>query len=200
VSIELLAALLAAVVAVSGWYATYFYTKRIEDNTRRLEAKLSHLERQIDELYGPLQALIEQIFTVWTVRENLLGDKSRLSPGDKEAARQLIWRDFFRPVHEQIQGLLRTRLHLVDGELPRSFQAYLEHSIQEAAQHALFEQLQISTSDANPKLWPDQFSEDVESSLDRLRKDYNEALLHLDTGSGIFAVAPKERRQSPELR
>jgi hypothetical protein len=184
--VELLVALIAAVVTVTGWFATYAYTKRLEDDTRRLEAKLTHLERQIDELYGPLDSLIKQIFTIWTVRENLLGPATGLSDDKREAARQLIWRSFFRPVHEQIQELMRTKLHLVEGGLPTSFEAYLEHSVQEAAQHALYDQLQVSTSGAQPKLWPDDFSEDVEATLGRLRRNYDEALHHLDNRSVVF--------------
>ena len=177
-------ALLALVVTIFGWYATYFYTKRREDRTRRLEAKLKHMERQIDELYGPLHALIQQIFAVWQVREDLLM-VSALTEAQKEAARDVIWREFFRPIHEQIQVLLRTKLHLVQGKVPYSFEEYL--------------QLQIDIPGTTQrKGWPKEFAKDVFLSLRHIREDYDESLRRFDArsvlGSGSWIGRRRRRR------
>ena len=64
--------LIAGAVTAFGWYATYAYAKLREDRTRRLDLLLKLRARQIEELYGPLLSLIEQIFNVWQVRENVL--------------------------------------------------------------------------------------------------------------------------------
>jgi len=191
-------ALLALVVTIFGWYATYFYTKRREDRTRRLEAKLKHMERQIDELYGPLHALIQQIFAVWQVREDLL-KVSALTEAQKEAARDVIWREFFRPIHEQIQVLLRTKLHLVQGKVPYSFEEYLQHAVNEATQHALFDKLQIDIPGTTQrKGWPKEFAKDVFLSLRHIREDYDESLRRFDArrvlGSGSWIGRRRRRR------
>jgi len=195
--VEVFAALLAAAVAVVGWPVTYLYAKRKDDQTRRTEAKLKHLERQIDELYGPLEALIQQVFAVWRVREGLLSPDSHLTADQKEAARTLIWQDFFFPIHQQIQTLLRTKLHLVEGKVPSSFEAYRQHAVQEAAQHSLWDKLQIDTTGtAERKEWPDQFPIDVFRTLRRLREHYDLVLQHLDRDEGVFA-ASQSRGQPP---
>jgi hypothetical protein len=61
-------AILAAIVSILGWYVAYAYAKRREDRTRCLEIQLKYRQQQIQELYGPLLSLIEQIFNVWQVR------------------------------------------------------------------------------------------------------------------------------------
>jgi hypothetical protein len=53
----LLSALVAATVTLIGWFITSWLAKRREDEARRQEAALKHLERQIEELYGPLLVL-----------------------------------------------------------------------------------------------------------------------------------------------
>lgn len=45
---------LAAGVTAIGWVITNYLTKNKEDRVRQLEATKKHLERQIEEFYGPL--------------------------------------------------------------------------------------------------------------------------------------------------
>jgi DNA relaxase NicK len=70
-------ALIAAAVAILGWYVTYAYAKRRDDQTRRTEIRLKHRQRQIEELYGPLLSLIEQIFNICQVRQHILKAEKR---------------------------------------------------------------------------------------------------------------------------
>jgi hypothetical protein len=62
------------------------------------------------------------------------------------------------------------------------------------------DQLQISTTDAKPKEWPDAFSKDVEATLERLRKNYNEALTHLDNRSDIFEMPRSRQKERTRAR
>jgi hypothetical protein len=142
----LIAASIGAIVTVSGWYVTYTYTKRMEDRRRRLEARLHYTSQQIEQLYGPLLSLIEQIFNVWSVRAKIL-ENCDCSSEQNTAIRELIWRQYFTPIHVEIAALLRTKLYLLEGSnLPESFAKYLEHAMQEECQHLLWNQLQIDTS------------------------------------------------------
>jgi hypothetical protein len=77
-----LAILVPAVVAIIGWYATYAYTKKREDRTRRLDLRIKLREQQIEELYGPLLSLIDQIFNVWRVRKTILAGVDLSSEDD----------------------------------------------------------------------------------------------------------------------
>jgi len=162
--------LITAVVTVFGWYATYAYTRYREDRTRRLELDLKFRQRQIEELYGPLLSLIEQIFNVWTVRENVLSAPgAQLGEEQRKQVREFFWQRYFAPLHTEIGALLRTKLYLLEGiQLPESFSQYLVHATQEACQHRLWEELKIDTRHVEGRPWPQDFYKDVRSSLDRL--------------------------------
>jgi hypothetical protein len=169
-------AILAAVITIAGWYATYAYAKKREDRTRRIEIWLKYRQRQIEELYGPLLSLIEQIFNVWQVRENILQSGSAsYSQDQQDQIKNFVWREYFSPLHREIGGLLRTKLYLLEGgEMPPSFSTYLEHATQEACQHRLWDELKLQTSGGTP--WPRDFYEDVKRTLERLMKEHRSGL------------------------
>src|SRR5690348_15517759 len=98
---DLRPAFIAGAVTIIGWYVTYAYTKSREDRTRRLDINLKFKARQIEELYGPLLSLIEQIFIVWGVRKNVLG-AGRYSSEDDRRIREFFWKGYFTPLHEHI--------------------------------------------------------------------------------------------------
>jgi hypothetical protein len=41
-----------------GWFANHWLTVRRDESRRRIEAQLKFVERQIEELYGPLAAVV----------------------------------------------------------------------------------------------------------------------------------------------
>ena len=171
--------LITGAVTVFGWYATYAYAKMREDRTRRLDLLLRFRARQIEELYGPLLSLIEQIFNVWQVRENVLGGADH-SVEDQRRIQAFFRQHYFTPLHQEIGALLRTKLYLLEGgRLPDSFTEYLEHATQEACQHRLWSELGIDTSKALGREWPDSFHDDVKRALDRLMKEHQSGLARL---------------------
>jgi hypothetical protein len=171
--------LITAAVSVFGWYATYAYAKMREDRTRRLDLLLKFRARQIEELYGPLLSLIEQVFNVWQVRENVL-QGTDLPSEDRQRIQEFFWQQYFNPLHQEISGLLRTKLYLLEGGvLPLSFSEYLEHATQEASQHRLWSELGIDTSKVPGRGWPDSFHRDVKTSLDRLMVEHQSGLARL---------------------
>jgi hypothetical protein len=174
-------AFITAGVTIFGWYATYLYTKRREDSTRRLELELQFRQRQIEELYGPLHSLIEQIFNVWRVRSNVLETSGpNLTEEQRLQVREFFWQRFFAPLHAEIGALLRTKLYLLEGNnLPASFAQYLQHATQEACQHRLWEELKIDTAKVLGQPWPQTFHEDVHSTLDQLMGIYRAGLSRL---------------------
>src|SRR6266436_5464796 len=64
-----LAALIAAIVAVTGWFIAHQLTTRRDDRTKRLELTIAHSEKQISEFYAPLAFLLEQLDTIVGVKE-----------------------------------------------------------------------------------------------------------------------------------
>ena len=170
--IALSGTIFTATVTVLGWYAAYTYAKQKEDQARRFEIRLKYRAQQIAELYGPLVSLIEQIFNVWTVRENIL-KHTAYTEANNTRVREFVWRRYFRPLHGEIATLLRTKLYLLeDSELPDSFRKYLEHSTQEECQHLLWSDLSLDTSEVPPKPWPSEFYENVKSRLTALMEEH----------------------------
>jgi len=171
--------LITGAVTALGWYATYAYAKLREDRTRRLDLLLKLRARQIEELYGPLLSLIEQIFNVWQVRENVLRGTA-FSAEDQRRIQEFFWQHYFPPLHQEIGVLLRTKLYLLEGgRLPDSFTEYLEHATQEACQHRLWSELGIDTSKVPGRGWPERFHSDVKTSLDRLMAEHQSGLARL---------------------
>jgi hypothetical protein len=175
---------LAGVVTIVGWYATYAYAKRREDRTRRLEIQLKYRQRQIEELYGPLLSLVEQIFNVWQVRRNILtAPGNSLSSKQVQIVREFFWERYFAPLHSEIAALLKTKLYLLEGGLmPDSFARYLEHATQEACQHRLWNEHQIDTKHVPGRPWPEGFYEDVKDTLGRLMERHQTGVEELSFG------------------
>lgn len=179
--------LLSAAVVIGGWFAAHLLTNRRQDRTRRLETILKHRERQIEELYGPLQALIEQVFTVWSVRERILraadAGEDRLSREEKDELQDFVWIKYFLPLHEEIRTVLRTKQHLLEqGEMPKSFEAYLEHATQEQFQKLLWSERGIPTEFLKGSPWPQSFYEDVVTALEKVRLKQQGALHQVASG------------------
>lgn len=189
----ILGATIAALVAVLGWHAAHRLSSEREDRTRRLETILKHTQRQIDEFYGPLVNLIEQIFATWSVRERILFPDGR--PQDLQKSALLtegipaFFQEFyFFPLHERIREILMTKLHLIEGaEPPKSFQQYLEHSTQQMIQHRLWKELGIATDHVAGVPWPGQFYYDVHGTLTSLMKRYDACLADLYNG-GVYST------------
>ena len=177
----ILAALIAATVTVAGWNVTSFLSRRREDRTRRLELTLKHIERQIEELYGPLLSLIVQIRSTWAVQMRLL---SEVDQKDRVSTSKSFRIEFFLPLHAEMKGVLSSKLFLVEGgEVPSSFRRYLEHSAEQFLRDHLEEKLALDASVALQAMWPEQLEEEIEATLKELMSQYNECLSDLDPRS-----------------
>jgi hypothetical protein len=182
---DLTRVLITGALTILSGYATYVYAKLRDDRTRRLDIVLKLRSRQIEELYGPLLSLIEQIFIVWQVRENV-SKEGGYSTDDERRMKEFFWKSYFTPLHDQIGNLLRTKLYLLEeARVPKSFQKYLEHATQESCQHRLWSELSIDTAHVKGPSWPAEFHGDVKGALDRLMTEYQ---------SGVTRLAPVGRR------
>jgi hypothetical protein len=193
-TLETLKLAVPATIVVLGWFAAHTLSTRRDDHTRRQQAVVAFRQRQIEELYGPLLSLIEQIFTIWTVRQHILASAKRtagegLSESDIGRIKNFLWRRYFLPLHGEIRTLLKNKQHLVEGgALPKSFEDYLEHSTQEEFQHLLWEELSIGTSFLPGRSWPQDFYGDVRAGLASVRASYEVALRKAEAGTsgGVF--------------
>jgi len=179
----LIGALAGAVVTVIGWLVNYYFSRKQEDETRRREAALRHLERQMEELYGPLWGLIQQSQTVYEVACKRLPsgpdgrtDPSRFNQQDGATWHYLV-ESYFLPTNAHMAELIRTKVYLIDAdEIPASFQEFLVHQMQLEVLHRLWKERGVDSTHVANQGWPPQFSKDVAASLEGLKKRYQDYL------------------------
>jgi hypothetical protein len=170
----LIAALVAATATAAGWVVSYAYGRRRDAQAKELELRVRYRQRQIEELYGPLFSLIEQVFSAAEVQDRILPEgKPALNNADQDRVRRFFWEQQFAPLHREIRELLRTKLYLLEGaELPESLSQYLEHATQEECQRRLWYESGVSTSHVAGQPWPRDFYEEIRLTLTRLMKEY----------------------------
>lgn len=173
-----IAALITAAVAFSGWMITGWR----ENNRRRLEKRLEYATRQIEEFYGPLFNLAHQIFIANHVQDKILSARNTdgsdiLNSAQQAAVEDFFQREHFDALHAEISQILKTKLHLVRGtEMPDSFYAYLQHALQERDQRQLWEKKQIDTRFVEGVPFPEDFYNELKSGLSAAMQDYEIAL------------------------
>jgi hypothetical protein len=149
-------------------------TRVAEDRTRKLEKLMRHYERQIEEFYGPLFNMVNQVFVSNHIQSEIV---PKLSPSDSSKASDYFHATYLDPLHDEIRQILRTKLYLVEGsEMPRSFYDYLKHSAQERDQRALWKQYSIGSAFLKGHPWPDRFYHDIERGFETAMKNYEKCL------------------------
>ena len=88
----LIAALVAATATAAGWVVSYAYGRRRDAQAKELELRVRYRQRQIEELYGPLFSLIEQVFSAAEVQDRILPEeKAALNDVDQDRVRRFFW-------------------------------------------------------------------------------------------------------------
>jgi hypothetical protein len=196
---EVLLAVLAAVVTAAGWFVTYFLAKRQEDARRRLEQSVRHVERQIEEFYGPLFNLVHQVVIANHVQHKILAGtaKGKVDAEQAEAVRRFFRERYFFPVHAEINQILKTRLHLVEGaEMPEVFYRYVKHAVQEQAQSSLWQEHRIDTSFVPGEPYPNDLYQAAKGGLDRLMQEYERLTRALAAGRPSRPATRQERAEA----
>ena len=188
-NVQITIALMTGVVTATGWFVSSLLLRRADELKRRRESRLKYIERQIEELYGPLFNTVMQIVVVNHVRDSLTGNlNSHSDNAMKDQIDELFYVDYFRPLHDEVRQLLKSRLHLVEGsQLPESFYEYLRHSMQERVQYDLWRNHRLDTISIPGVEYPDQFTLDVQGALQSLLAEYDSLLgkLHEDKASMV---------------
>jgi hypothetical protein len=174
-----IAAFVAAVAAIAGWFVAHHLQVRRIDDERRAKAELAFLERQIEELYGPLSSLL------WEGRRNF--EDLCLSLGrnyvfpedgvlpDDELRTWLYWSESeFLPRNERIRELLKTKAHLIHGaDFPPSYIEFFRHAASWATHHRRWKDEKVPYSWRSPVAWPVMFEVDIHRSFQELKARHN---------------------------
>ena len=179
--------IIAFLIAIAIYYFNRLLEKFKSDQSLRREYEvlrdrvaLTHLQRQIEELYSPLLGLIQQKRIIYEIAH-------QKCPQGRHSANHEVWSYFtekdFLNLDSQIASLIRTKVYLLEtDELPKSFELFLTHATQFHALYMLWKDKKTSSVDIPITPWPTAFESDVKTSLDKLRRSYNENLSRLNVG------------------
>jgi hypothetical protein len=175
-------ALVAGVVTAIGWLVNHWLTANREEARRRTEAQLKFVERQIEELYGPLASLLHEGRRTFADLLQALGrtyvfhDDDFLPP--EELKTWLYWAETeFLPRNEKIKDLLKSKTHLIDGPtFPESYVQFFDHCNSWAINHRRWKDQKIAYSWRSKINWPDEFENEVLGTFASLKAEHSNLL------------------------
>jgi hypothetical protein len=178
--------ILSAAVGILSVAATalgWFVIRWREDRQKGIERELKYCERQIEEFYGPLFNLMEQMFAAERVQQTFLD----ASNDQEDKIRTYFQENYFLPFHSEIIQILKGKLYLVEGaNVPSSFPGYLEHACDERTRRALNIWPQISFR------WPTDFERHLTDGLRAVMTKYDGLIKKLETFRGHHTKAPRD--------
>jgi len=180
-------AAITAAVTMLGWFVSSVLTKQRESATQRLERTVRFLERQIEEFYGPLFNLVHQVVianhVMFSIIGGAVGSKAGAGRADASKVREFFQDNYFFPLHQQINEILKTKLYLIEGvQLPEPIYHYLRHAGQERAQALLWRQSAIDTSYVSGHPYPNELYDVIKRGLDDVMQRYSAYNDALGTG------------------
>lgn len=167
-------AVIAGAVSAAGWLVNYVLSSASERRRVRLTAYLSHIERQLEELYGPLSFLVLEGKASFEDLLQTLGRRQVFIEGealpDEELKLWLFWVDHdFMPRNAAIQSLLSAKTHLIAGaSLPKSYIDFLDHYNSWRVTHHRWREKGISYSWHSKIDWPTEFEDDILGTFEAL--------------------------------
>jgi hypothetical protein len=176
-----IAAFMAAIVAVLGWFVASYLTSRREDRTKRLQLTMEHSEKQIGEFYAPLLGLLEQLDTTYRVKERMIEKEH----DNTEIISKIAYKEYFLPLHKEIGEILKHKIHLLEGNfIPESVRAYFDHFTSENIYWRLTEEEKIRSS-VEVTEFPGQFYDDIKANLSNVIERYESAVQELRHGASL---------------
>ena len=169
-------AVITAGVAAVGWIGAYFLNGLREDRTKRLQLVIEHATTQLKEFYAPLLALTDQLNSLANVLD--LVRESNENDNTADVTKDFYVK-FFLPIHEQINEILKTKIHLMEGaKIPPSFIQYFEHYAAQKAYYSLVSD-GIKVSGMNIPPYPSDFYWDVRKDFGTVSTRYENCLKEL---------------------
>jgi hypothetical protein len=177
-------AVFGTVAAAVGWFAGYVLTGWREARTKRLQLEIERASSQIKEFYAPLMALTDQLNA--TVDAVLVRAAKGKEGADYHKLAGIVYDRFFLPIHEEINSILKSKIHLHEGAIPPpSFTDYFAHYAAEKAYWKLSE-LGEDVSQMEIPGYPASFYHDVRSGYAEVVNRYEKALQELRPRKWLF--------------
>jgi hypothetical protein len=177
VEAALITALIAASALASGWFVVHRLATRREDRSKRLQLTIDHSEKQIGEFYAPLIYRLAQLDTLEKF-------KAKIPESQRNAVSEIMYKEYFHPIHEGILSILTTKIHLLEGAtipdnlLTDNLLKYYQHFTSENLAWRVF-------SKENIQIWgavtgfPEEFSAELKKHQQVVYQRYEDALQQL---------------------
>ncbi|GIF72054.1 hypothetical protein [Asanoa siamensis] len=176
-SATLIVGIIAASITAVGWLVNYVVTAAIDRRKQHAAARLAHVERQLEKLYGPLMFLVEEGESSFRDLLGTLGRRyvfsgSRELP-EAELELWLFWVDHdLMPRNVAIQSLLSTQTHLIVGhKLPPSYLDFVDHYNSWRITHLRWKEEGVRYGWTAKVNWPDSFTADVRATFAQLKQE-----------------------------
>jgi hypothetical protein len=169
-----LAALIGAFVAGLFSIAGFLLVRSKEQSTRKEEAALKFLQRQIEELYGPLSGLLQRTATVHTIARARLFRDGRFDWDALTDEEKRLWQFFnthyLIPTNDQILDLVNSKSFLFEGEVaPPAVQQFRTHALQYKLVNTIWDHTGLDAKFIDHGRFPRDLPVYVESTLQALR-------------------------------
>ena len=179
-NIQILATILTGLVTITSLIISNYFMRRKEDRTKRLQIRIEYASKQIEEFYGPLYSLIQQMKNYKSVRQSIIMPQD-IPPDEVNKIKIFFREEYQMPLNNEIRDLIKNKFHLIEGkELPSSFWTFLQYSTQQSAQVRLWKELQMETHHIQGTPWPNEFEEDVKKTVTELINRYDSLLKELE--------------------
>lgn len=161
---------------VISWFVLHFLYNRREDRRRSIEAYKEHLQKQIEELYGPLYGLIQYGEVLNEVEQQRIPKDA-----DDEKYAEII--DFIRekyylPLNTRMLELIRSKTHLLDKEImTKDLKDFLRHAAQFECFHKLYKERGIQSHKFQPIEYPADFKKEIKETLYALVDKYKKQII-----------------------
>lgn len=195
-------AMIAGVVTLVGWIVNHQLTHQREERIRRHAASLKFVERQLEELYGPLAFFLHEGRRSYLDLLDTLGRDLVFTPGenlsDDELRMWLFWAEnSFLPKNQHMKELLMGKTHLIEGaSFPESYVAFLDHHNSWMINHERWQKQEVEYSWHSKVDWPVGFETDVLATFEMLKAKHAKLIGELADGSQLSMKALTSRGTS----
>jgi hypothetical protein len=172
-------AVIAGSVSAIGWLVNHILSERAERSRGKHQARLAHVEKQLEELYGPLFFLVHEGTSSFkdfceTVGRNIVFMNDEISQGDLKT--WLFWVDNdLMPRNDAIQALLSTKAHLIDApRMPGSYLEFLDHHNSWRVSHLRWKEEGVPYRWHSRTNWPKVFECEIIETYEKLKLQQQE--------------------------
>lgn len=178
VTATIISAAIATVFAAVGWVVNHILTGYRDRQNQQSAAALKHIERQLEELYGPLAFLAWEGRRTYEDLKQILGrgHSENIFPLRNEQERDtwLFWleKDLF-PRHNRVQELLMSKTHLIEGsKMPDSYIKFLDYHNALKIDHLRWKERGIEYPEKPRVPFPYEFEGDILAAFESLKKQH----------------------------